>query len=90
MDSRQDTLHDLPVWESDRTDFHHTGGNRLPEPRLPTSISFRVFLRHLSSFIAHQFCTAYEIFVPCFVILTGESIRRECPVTLQNVYFFDG
>ena len=45
-----------------------------------------VFLRHLLSFIAHQFCTAYELFISSFVILTGESIRREYPVTLQNVY----
>ena len=89
MDSRQDTLYDQPVWESGRTDFHNIGGNGLPEPRLPTSMSFHVFLRHLLSFIAHQFCTAYELFIPCFVILTGESIRRECPVTRQSVYFFD-
>jgi hypothetical protein len=87
MDSRQDTLYDLPVWESDRTDIHNAGGNGLPEPRLPTSMSSSIILRHLLSSIAYQFCTAFELFVPFFVILTGESIRREYPVMLQNVYF---
>ena len=90
MDICQDTLYDQPVRESDRTDAHNIGGNGLPEPRLPTSMSFRVFLRHLLSLSTHQFCTAYELFIPCFVILTGESIRRECQVTLQNIYLFDG
>ena len=42
MDGRQDTLYGQPVWESDRTDVHNIGGNGLPEPRLPTSMSFRV------------------------------------------------
>ena len=87
MDGRQDTFYDQPVWESDWTDIHNAGGNGLPESRLPTSIFSPAFLRHLSSSIASQFCTAFEIFVPIFVILTGESIRREYPVTLQNVFF---
>lgn len=90
MDNRQDTLPGKPVWESDWTDIRNAGGNGLREPQLRTSISSRVFLRHPWSSTAWQFCAAFELFVPFFVILTGESIRREYTNHIPRRPLFDG
>lgn len=38
----------------------------------------------------HQFCAAFQLFIPFFVIFSGESIRREYTCHTLECLFVDG
>lgn len=89
MDICQGTLPDQPVWESNRTDIHYAGGDRLHNPPLSIGISISplVFLDHLSSSIECQFCAAFELYCAVFAVFAGESIRCEHASHIQMFIF---